>query len=47
MEVSNPPKKLSKSLLEPKFKGIRARLYRSELNPMGARYTSLAQVELS
>lgn len=47
MEVSKPPGKLPKSLLEPKFKGIRARLYRSELNPMGARYTPLAQVELS
>jgi len=46
-EVSKPPKKLSKSLLEPNYKSIRARLYRSELNPMGARYTPLAQVELS
>jgi 2'-5' RNA ligase len=47
LKVSKPPEKLSKQLLEPKFMGIRARLYRSELNPMGARYTPLAQVELS
>ncbi|MFP5388814.1 MAG: RNA 2',3'-cyclic phosphodiesterase [Thermoleophilia bacterium] len=47
MDVSKLPGKLPRSLLEPKFKGIRTRLYRSELNPMGARYTSLAQVELS
>ncbi len=47
MEVLRPPKGLSKSLLEPNYEGIRARLYRSELNPMGARYTPLAQVELS
>lgn len=46
-KVSKPPKRLSKSLLELNYKGIRARLYRSELNPMGARYTPLAQVELS
>jgi 2'-5' RNA ligase len=46
-EISKLPKGLPKSLLEPKFKGIRARLYRSELNPTGARYTPLAQVELS
>jgi RNA 2',3'-cyclic 3'-phosphodiesterase len=45
--VSKPPKGLSKWLLEPNYEGIRARLYRSELNPMGARYTPLAQVELS
>lgn len=47
MEVSMSPKKLAKPLLELKIKGIRARLYRSELNPRGARYTPLAQVELS
>lgn len=45
--VSKPPKRLSKSLLEPNYKGVRVRLYRSELNPMGARYMPLAQVELS
>jgi 2'-5' RNA ligase len=47
MEASELPKKLPKPLLELKNKGIRALLYRSELNPMGARYTPLAQVELS
>ena len=46
-EVSQPPKELSKPLLEPNYEGIRVPLYRSELNPMGARYTPLAQVELS
>lgn len=46
-QVSKPPRRLSTPLLEPNYKGIRARLYRSELNPMGARYTPLAQVELS
>lgn len=47
LEVSKSPKGLPKSLLEPNYVGIRARLYRSELNPMGARYTPLTQVELS
>jgi len=47
MAIAKPPRGLSKWLLEPSYKGIRARLYRSELNPMGARYTPLAQVELS
>lgn len=47
LEISKPPKGLLKLFLEPSYEGIRARLYRSELNPMGARYTPLAQVELS
>jgi RNA 2',3'-cyclic 3'-phosphodiesterase len=46
-EVSRPPKGLPKSLLEPIYEVVRVRLYRSELNPKGARYTPLAQVELS
>jgi RNA 2',3'-cyclic 3'-phosphodiesterase len=46
-EISKPPNGLSKQLLESSYEGIRARLYRSKLNPMGAHYTPLAQVELS
>lgn len=46
-EVLRPPRELSKPLLEPNYVGIRTRLYRSELNPEGARYTPLAQVEPS
>jgi 2'-5' RNA ligase len=47
MAVSAPPGRLPKSLLEPTYEVVRVRLYRSELNPKGARYTPLAQVELS
>ncbi len=44
--VESPPGSLSRELLEPSLP-VRVRLYRSELNPKGARYTPLAQVELS
>lgn len=44
--VERPPGQLPKELLRPAL-AVRVRLYRSELNPMGARYTPLAQVELS
>lgn len=47
MKVAAPPKKLSNPLIEPNYLCIRVRLYRSELNPTGARYTPLAQIELS
>jgi 2'-5' RNA ligase len=43
--VSKLPGALPKDLLQP-FCGIRLTLYRSELQPRGARYTPLAQVEL-
>jgi RNA 2',3'-cyclic 3'-phosphodiesterase len=43
--VSKPPEALSKGLLQP-FGGVRMTLYRSELQPQGAQYTPLAQVEL-
>jgi 2'-5' RNA ligase len=43
--VSKPPGALPKGLLRP-FDGVRLTLYRSELQPRGARYTPLAQVEL-
>lgn len=43
--VSKPPGALSKGLLQP-FGGVRLTLYRSELQPQGAQYTPLAQVEL-
>jgi len=43
--VSEPPKALPQDLLQP-FDGIRIVLYRSELQPQGAQYTPLAQVEL-
>jgi 2'-5' RNA ligase len=45
MPVERPPSELSPSLSEP-FHGIRIVLYRSELQPSGARYAPLAQVEL-
>ena len=43
--VSQPPKTLPKALLQP-FDGVRLTLYRSELQPRGAQYIPLAQVEL-
>lgn len=43
--VSRSPKALPKGLLRP-FDGVRVTLYRSELQPRGAQYTPLAQVEL-
>jgi 2'-5' RNA ligase len=46
MAVEEPPGRLPKALLEP-ARCVRVTLYRSELNPMGARYTPLARVELS
>jgi 2'-5' RNA ligase len=44
--VRRRPGKLSLELLSP-TRGVRMTLYRSELQPRGARYTPLAQVELS
>jgi 2'-5' RNA ligase len=44
--VEQPPGALPGALLEP-ARPVRVRLYRSELNPQGARYTPLAHVELS
>jgi RNA 2',3'-cyclic 3'-phosphodiesterase len=46
MRVSTPPGALTKALSQPAG-AIRAALYRSELNPQGARYVPLTQVELS
>jgi 2'-5' RNA ligase len=43
--VSEVPEKLPAALKEP-FLGVRMTLYRSELQPQGARYAPLAQVEL-
>jgi RNA 2',3'-cyclic 3'-phosphodiesterase len=43
--VLRPPGALPKDLLQP-FLGVRMTLYRSELQPQGAKYTPLAQVEL-
>lgn len=43
--ISRPPETLPKALLQP-FDGVRLTLYRSELQPRGAQYTPLAQVEL-
>jgi 2'-5' RNA ligase len=43
--VSRPPGGLPKRLLRP-FGGVRLTLYRSQLQPQGAQYTPLAQVEL-
>jgi 2'-5' RNA ligase len=44
--VERHPTSLPAELLSP-FLGVRLTLYRSELQPRGAHYTSLAQVELS
>jgi 2'-5' RNA ligase len=44
--VREPPRGLSTGLTEA-FYGVRMTLYRSELQPQGARYVPLAQVELS
>lgn len=43
--VSRPPEELPKGLLQP-FDGVRVVLYRSQIQPQGAQYTPLAQVEL-
>jgi 2'-5' RNA ligase len=43
--VSDPPGKLPEGLSEA-FLGVRLALYRSELQPTGARYVPLAQIEL-
>jgi 2'-5' RNA ligase len=45
MRVERPPKELPATLSEP-FYGVRMTLYRSQLQPSGARYVPLAQVEL-
>jgi 2'-5' RNA ligase len=44
--VEKPPGRLPRALLSP-VRCVRVTLYRSELQPQGARYTPLAQVELS
>ena len=43
--VTRLPDELPKSLLQP-FDGVRLTLYRSQIQPQGAHYTPLAQVEL-
>lgn len=43
--ISSTPGALPKDLLQP-FGGVRMTLYRSQLQPQGAQYTPLAQVEL-
>lgn len=43
--VGKPPKSLPQELLQP-FRPVRLTFYRSELQPRGARYVPLAQVEL-
>ncbi len=45
VEVGSPPGELPSELSKP-FYGIRVVLYRSELQPSGARYVPLAQVKL-
>lgn len=44
--VSSPPPELPGALLQP-TSGVRLTLYRSQLQPRGAQYEPLAQVELS
>lgn len=46
MRVSIPPRPLPESLKQA-FGGVRVTLYRSRIQPQGAQYTPLAQVELS
>jgi len=43
--VTRPPGELPKGLLQP-FDAVRIVLYRSQIQPQGAQYTPLAQVEL-
>jgi 2'-5' RNA ligase len=43
--VARPPGKLPNALLR-SFDGVRIVLYRSRIQPQGAQYTPLAQVEL-
>jgi 2'-5' RNA ligase len=43
--VSKPPKALPKDLSQ-EFRGVRLTLYLSQIQPQGAQYTPLAQVEL-
>jgi RNA 2',3'-cyclic 3'-phosphodiesterase len=43
--VQKPPKSVPRELLQP-FGGVRLALYLSQLQPGGARYTPLAQVDL-
>jgi 2'-5' RNA ligase len=43
--VTRPPQELPKGLLQP-FDAVRIVLYRSQIQPQGAHYTPLAQVEL-
>jgi RNA 2',3'-cyclic 3'-phosphodiesterase len=45
MRVENAPGPLPATLSQP-FYGVRMTLYRSELQPQGARYVPLAQIEL-
>jgi 2'-5' RNA ligase len=45
VQVSRPPGALPRALLRP-FDGVRIVLYRSRIQPQGAQYTPLAQVEL-
>jgi RNA 2',3'-cyclic 3'-phosphodiesterase len=45
MAVERPPQRLPQKLMQP-FDGIRLSFYISELQPRGARYVPLAQVEL-
>jgi 2'-5' RNA ligase len=45
MAVERPPRELPQELMQP-FDGIRLGFYISELQPCGARYVPLAQVEL-
>jgi 2'-5' RNA ligase len=44
--VEKPPGALPRALLKP-ARCVRVTLYRSELQPQGAKYIPLAQVELS
>jgi 2'-5' RNA ligase len=44
-QVSKPPEMLPKDLSQ-KFHGVRLTLYLSQIQPQGAQYTPLAQVEL-
>lgn len=46
MRVAEPPPGLPSDLCEHAFDVVRVTLYRSDLQPQGARYTPLSQIEL-
>lgn len=46
MRVAMPPKPLPQAIQRTHVRAVRSAVYRSELNPQGAKYTPLVQIEL-